>query len=105
MQNLQSDPIHRNAERRKNARRMKLEKRRGYVELVANIKILGLWLLYVIMLFVFIAMVESALPYRIILKWIIIISFVGVTAPAVYNIEKKIKKSLRHCNAVKGQAK
>ncbi len=99
MQNLQNDPIYCNAYRRMSERHMKQEKRRGHAVFVANIKVMALWMLYLIVLFLFIAMVESALPYRIVLKWIIIFSFFGITASGVYKVEKKIKKSLRHCNA------
>ena len=91
MQNIHNDPIYRNADRRKNERRMKLEKRKGHTIFVTNIKIVALWLLYAVIVFGFIAAVECALPHRIVLKCIIIFSFFVVSVPGVYNMEKKIK--------------
>ncbi len=104
MQNILNDPIYRNAARRRKERHMKREKRRVHTVFVTNIKVMALWLLYAVIVFGFIAMVESALPYRIVLKWIIIFSFFGITASGVYKMEKKIKKSPRNGHSKRGQA-
>ncbi|WP_312072040.1 hypothetical protein [Anaerotignum propionicum] len=105
MLNLQNDPIYRNADRRKNERRMKQEKRKAHAIFVTNIKVVALWLLYAVIAFGIIAAVECALPHRILLKWIIIFSFFGASAPGVYKMEKKIKKSLRNCNSERDKLK
>lgn len=105
MQNIQNDPIYRNADRRKNERRMKQEKRKGHAVFVTNIKVVALWLLYTVVVFGVIAGVECALPHRIVLKWIIIFSFFGASAPGVYKMEKKIKKSLRNGNSKRDKLK
>lgn len=105
MLNLQNDPIYRNADRRKNERRMKQEKRKGYAIFVTNIKVVALWLLYSVIVFGFIAAVECALPHRILLKWIIIFSFFVVSVPGVYKMEKKIKKSPRNGNSERDKVK
>lgn len=105
MQNIQNDPIYRNADRRKNERRMKQEKRKVHTVFVTNIKVVVLWLLYAVIVFGIIAAVECALPHRIVLKWIIIFSFFGVSAPGVYKMEKKIKKSPRNGNSEKDKLK
>ncbi|WP_312060389.1 hypothetical protein [Anaerotignum sp.] len=103
MQNIHNDPIYRNADRRKNERRMKQEKRKGHAIFVISIKVAALWLLYAVIVFGIIAVVECALPHRIVLKWIIIFSFFGASAPGVYKMEKKIKKSPRNGNSIRGQ--
>lgn len=100
-----NDPIYRNAERRKKERRMKQEKRRDHAELVVNIKIVLLWMIYAVVVFAFIGALEVVLSHRIILKWIIFFSFVGASAPVVYEMEKNIKKSPRCGNTIKGQRK
>lgn len=105
MRNIHNDPIYRNADRRKNERRMKQEKRKGNVIFVTNIKVVALWLLYAVIAFGIIAAVECALQHRIVLKWIIIFSFFGVSAPGVYKMEKKIKKSLRNGNSERDKVK
>lgn len=105
MQNIHNDPIYRNADRRKNERRIKQEKRKGHAIFVTNIKVVALWLLYAVIVFGFIAAVECALPHRIVLKWIIIFSLFGVSAPGVYKMEKKIKKSPRNCNSERDKVK
>jgi len=105
MRNIHNDPIYRNADRRKNERRMKQEKRKGNVIFVTNIKVVALWLLYAVIAFGFIAAVECALPHRIVLKWIIIFSFLVVSAPGVYKMEKKIKKSPRNGNSKRDKHK
>lgn len=105
MQNIHNDPIYRNADRRKNERRMKREKRKVHTVFVTNIKVMALWLLYSVIVFGFIAAVECALPHRIVLKWIIIFCFFGVTAPGVYKMEKKIKKSPRNGNSERDKLK
>lgn len=103
MQNIHNDPIYRNADRRKNERRMKQEKRKVHTVFVTNIKVMALWLLYAVIVFGFIAAVECALPHRIVLKWIIIFSFFGVSTPGVYKMEKKMKKSPRNGYSKRGQ--
>ncbi len=80
-------------------RRMSRQKR---VRAAQAVKITLLWLLYLVVLFLFITMVELALPYRIILKWIIIFSYFGVSVIGVRDMEKRIKKSPRNGNSSRG---
>lgn len=109
MQNLQNDPIYRNADRRRNESRRKREsnrrKKAETVEIIAAIKILLLWFFCAAAVTIFIVAIQAILPYQFVLKWILIISFTVTLVSAIYAMTEEIKKSLRHCNAEKGQTK
>lgn len=107
MQNLQNDPIHRNAERRRNESRTRREqeqrKQAEMAEMIAAIKILLLWMFCFVAVTVFIVAMETVLPYRFVLKWILIISFTITLVSAIYAMVGGIKKSLRNGNSIKGR--
>ncbi|MDD4843188.1 MAG: hypothetical protein PHU31_02505 [Anaerotignum sp.] len=109
MQNLQNDPIYRNADRRSEERHTKREskhrKHAETAETIAAIKILLLWFFCAVAVTVFIVAMQEILPYQFVLKWILIISFTVSLVSAIYAMTEEIKKSLRHCNAEKGQTK
>lgn len=107
MQNLQNNPIHRNAERRRNESRAKREqeqrKRAQTKEIIAAIKILLLWIFCFVAVTVFIVAMETLLPHRFVLKWILIISFTTTLVSTIYGMTEVIKKSLRNGNSIKGR--
>ncbi|WP_352400115.1 hypothetical protein [Anaerotignum sp.] len=106
MRNYEDNPVYRailnRNDRRRSRRVAEREKNIRRTWLLANIKMTLLWLLYLVVLFLFISMVESAIPHRIVLKWFIIFTFFGVSVTAVRDIEKKIKKSPRNGHSDRG---
>ncbi|AMJ40679.1 hypothetical protein [Anaerotignum propionicum] len=106
MYNLQNDPVHINADRRRNESRMKREQKKTRkaraLKAVATIKILSLWLFCFVAIIAFIIFIESLLQYRIILKWILIFTFTCVLIRQIDEATQKIKKSPRNGNSKRG---
>lgn len=62
-----------------------------------------IWLFAVVVNVVFIVAMETVIPHRIILKWVIIFSFTYMWVYQFDSITQKIKKSPRNCNSKRGQ--
>lgn len=64
-----------------------------------------IWLFAVAINVIFIVAMETVIPHRIILKWVIIFSFTYVWVYQFDSITQKLKKSPRNGNSSRGQAK
>lgn len=99
MHNLQNDPIHINADRRRNESCMKREQKKTRkaraLKAIETIKILSLWLFCFVAIIAFIIFIESLLQYRIILKWILIFAFTCVLIRQIDETSQKIKEGGR----------
>lgn len=106
MYNLKNDPIHINADRRRNESRVKHEQEKirkaKALKTIVTIKILSLWLFCFVAIIAFIIIFESLLQYRIILKWILIFTFTCVLIRQIDEATQKIKKSPRNGNSKRG---
>ena len=103
MRNLQNDPIHMNAHRRRNESRIKRERKKNriakFAKSIVVMKISILWFLCGVAILTFIIAMESVLQYRIILKWALIFTFMCVLIHQVNEVTREIKKSPRNGNS------